>query len=109
MLTLSIKRIALMLCLALFVSQTALARFGGGVDVGRPGGIGGAGGIGGFNHPDNNYPHNNGYIGNYRPGYGWGEPNVVVTNPDIIDNDGGCQAVQQCDAYGNCVQTTQCD
>ena len=109
MLTRQFKLICLTLCLSLFVSQTVQARFGGAGGVGRPGNIGGAGGVGGFNHPDYNNQHNNNYIGNYRPGYGWGEPNVVVTNPEVIDNDTDCQSVQQCDAYGNCVQTTQCD
>lgn len=98
----SIKLVSLILCLGLFGMQTVEARFGGGVGVGRPGGVDD------FNHRNFNDYHNQN-IGNYRPGYGWGGDGVVVTNPVVINADTGCQSLQQCDAYGNCVQTTQCD
>lgn len=101
MLTRPIKLAGLILCVSLFAQESLHARFGG-VGVGRPGGVDD------FNHRNFNNNHNQ-YIGNYRPGYGWGGDGVVVTNPVVIDANTGCQSVQQCDAYGNCVQTTQCD
>lgn len=70
-------------------------------------------GAGNWNH--NTYNHydvhnNNINVGNYHPGRGWVAP-VYVAPSYIIngnDYDENCQTVQQCDAYGNCTQTQDC-
>ena len=80
------------------------------------GGFGGIhpGGLGnGFNHPNDfhNYNdfHNN--VGNYHPGTGWVAPAVILDN-GVMTNDNyntNCITTQQCDSYGNCNQTQECN
>jgi len=68
---------------------------------------------GGFHDGGGNYEGNAGYhddqavVGNYHPGVGWVAPAIVVNSNDGYTNN--CQTTQQCDSYGNCTSTQECN
>jgi len=72
------------------------------VGIGRPGGINGP--VNTY-EPGRNFQNHTPYN---RPGYGWGNSAVIITNPVPLYNS-NCQTVQQCTAYGGCIQTNECE
>jgi hypothetical protein len=97
---------ALLFLMVLMCSTTYAGRggFGGG---GRDFGGGGRDfGGGGFHGNNDINIHNNDFHGNYYPNHGYIAPGVVVTVPT---DESDCQTIQQCDADGNCVETSNCD
>lgn len=96
----SLGRVLLVVCLGLS-SSLALAR--------GFGGVGGGDFHQGMNqgyHQDNVY-HDDGYVGNYHPGNGYGGDDAVIINAG--DGGSNCQTEQQCDSDGNCNTIQNCD